>query len=186
MLQKIYLQIKIEKFDGKGLISSLKNGFKSFSNIVKHSIDKNQFNFNPDINIIKLIFEAIENKLIPTPLPDGRDRCKFNEILYYSLKNLDNFKIYNEKEGLKKSQTIKNNFVKIRILTNQIIKINYEHQNLYEKPIKKNKMKEINFFGLLLKVSKEFLTPSYNVIIHLNGGGFYSQSSESHLNYLSE
>lgn len=44
--------------------------------------------------------------------------------------------------------------------------------------------KELNFFGLLLKISKDLLLPSYNVIIHIHGGGFVSQSSESHLSYL--
>jgi acetyl esterase/lipase len=45
-------------------------------------------------------------------------------------------------------------------------------------------MKEINFFGLLLRMSKDFLIPNYNVILHVHGGGFLSQSSESHLSYL--
>jgi hypothetical protein len=72
--------------------------------------------------------------------------------------------------------------MKIRILTNQIIKINYGYQNLMNS--RNNANKEINFYGLLLKVSKEYLTPTYNLIIHIHGGGFYTQSSESHLNYL--
>jgi len=77
--------------------------------------------------------------------------------------------------------------VKIRVLTNQIIKINYDYQNLYEKKVEiKSNMKEINFFGLLLRVSKDFLTPNHNVILHIPGGGFLSQSSESHLSYLTK
>lgn len=70
------------------------------------------------------------------------------------------------------------------------MKIKYETINLTEikqenpKNHIKNKNKEINFFGLLLKVSKDFFTPTYNLIIHINGGGCFSQSSESHLSYL--
>ena len=79
---------------------------------------------------------------------------------------------------------------KIRVISNQILKIKYETINLNEKIediSKKNfKNKEINFFGLLLKVSKEFFTPTYNLIIHINGGGCFSQSSESHLSYLNK
>jgi hypothetical protein len=77
---------------------------------------------------------------------------------------------------------------KIRVLSNQILKIKYEtinlHEKVEEKPAKEAKNKEINFFGLLLKVSKDFFTPTYNLIIQINGGGCFSQSSESHLTYL--
>ena len=74
----------------------------------------------------------------------------------------------------------------MRIITNGIIKINYEHQNLLLNKKQENTIREINFFGLLLRVSKDFLTPNYNLIIHIAGGGFFSQSSESHVHYLSE
>jgi hypothetical protein len=47
-------------------------------------------------------------------------------------------------------------------------------------------IKDTNFFGLLLRISKDILTPSYNVIIHIQGGGFFSQTSESHLDYLKD
>ena len=77
-----------------------------------------------------------------------------------------------------------NYLIKLRILSNQIIKINYGYQNLLTK--KENKANEINFFGLLLKVSKDFLTPTYNVIIHIHGGGVCLQSSQSYISYLSE
>ena len=88
--------------------------------------------------------------------------------------------------GIKKIATFGNdNIMKIRILTNQLIKVNYDIQNLViHKQFEESNTKEINFFGLLLKVSKEFLIPSYNLIFHVNGGGFLSQSSESHLSYL--
>ena len=102
------------------------------------------------------------------------------------LKNLEKFRLLNEKEGIKKIIVLGNcNIMKIRILTNQLIKVNHEIQNfLIQKQFEESNMKEINFFGLLLKVSKEFLIPSYNLIFRVNGGGFLSQSSESHLSYL--
>jgi hypothetical protein len=66
-----------------------------------------------------------------------------------------------------------------------INKYDYENENENQNKFKdKFKDKDINFFGLLLKVSKDFLTPSYNLIITINGGGCFSQSSESHLIYL--
>lgn len=77
---------------------------------------------------------------------------------------------------------------KIRVLSNQILKIQNEtidlNQKVEEKPAKQAKNKEINFFGLLLKVSKDFFTPTHSLIIQINGGGCFSQSSESHLTYL--
>jgi len=116
----------------------------------------------------------------------GGEPCKTNEIIYLPLKNLEKFRLYNEKMGIKKIATFGNdNIMKIRILTNQLIKVNYDIQNLViHKQFEESNTKEINFFGLLLKVSKEFLIPSYNLIFHVNGGGFLSQSSESHLSYL--
>lgn len=157
----------------------------------------------PDTKVIKMMFEALENKLgigvntnINSNNSEDLQRIKTNEIIYFfPKKNLENFKLLNEKEGQKRIQNGSmasgssnpgKNLIRIRILTNQAIKINYDHQNLLAtKTVQKfPNMKEINFFGLLLRVSKDFLTPSYNVIFHIPGGGFFSQSSESHLAYL--
>ena len=140
------------------------------------------------------------------------ENLKFNEILYFELNekeqenSMNNFKFVNNKE-IKKAFKNQNSYLikKIRVLSNQNLLINAEHKsNINENEVLntftnnindqnnsninntkiKDKEKEINFFGLLLKASKEFLTPSYNVIIHLNGGGCFSQTSESHLIYL--
>jgi hypothetical protein len=108
------------------------------------------------------------------------EKIKQNEVLYIQCKNLSNFSIFKEKEV--KKEFFQNYLIKIRIITNQLVKINYGYQNLLNN--RSNISKEINFFGLLLKVSKEYLTPTYNLIIHIHGGGLYTQSSESHLDYL--
>ena len=118
----------------------------------------------------------------------SKEPCKLNEVFYMPLKNPDKIKLLNEKEGMKMSDDAGNsNLMKIRILTNQLIKVNYELlviQNL--KNLEISNKKEINFFGLLLKVSKELIIPNCNVILHINGGGFLCQSSESHLSYLNK
>jgi hypothetical protein len=107
-----------------------------------------------------------------------------NDIIYIPLSKIENFKLIKEKERPEKFNTP---HIKIRLLTNQAIKINYDKQNLTERKVEvKSKMREINFFGLLLRVSKDFLTPTHDVILHIHGGGFSSQSSESHLTYLKE
>ena len=114
------------------------------------------------------------------------EHCKINDILYLHL-NLERMKLINEKDFIKNFPNKGNNSLKIRILTNQSIKVNYDPLNLQNSPILEEPLtKEINFFGLLLKVRKEFLIPSCNLIIHINGGGVLNQSSESHLCYLNK
>lgn len=141
---------------------------------------------------------------------------KHNEVLYFEVKNPEKFKLENNKE-IKRLFKEQNSFQikKIRILSNQILKINidkiinlkdnktlpnldtlnnfenninnennYNDNNSYNNTNNCNNKREINFFGLLLRVSKDFLTPSYNLIIQINGGGCFTQSSESHLIYL--
>ena len=44
--------------------------------------------------------------------------------------------------------------------------------------------KNLNFLGLSLNFSKKEELQSYNLLIHVHGGGFFSQTSESHLGYL--
>lgn len=110
-------------------------------------------------------------------------------MLYFYSKNLENFSFVDNNKG-KEIYSNQNTYElkRIRIISNQILKIKFENINLNEKteekPIKLKKNNEINFFGLLLKVSKDFFTPTYNLIIQINGGGCFSQSSESHLIYL--
>lgn len=110
-------------------------------------------------------------------------------MLYFYSDCLQNFSFIERKKA-KKIFKNQNSFElkRIRILSNLIIKVQNEPINLIdpieETPKSEIKSKEINFFGLLLKVSKDFFTPTYNLIIQINGGGCFSQSSESHLNYL--
>jgi hypothetical protein len=181
-IKNIYSKIKLDKLNAKKILSNLLNGLTTAINIF--SGENYEFDSLPDINLIKLLFEGFENKLLSLPTSKQKETIKFNEILYLSKKNFENFKIISEKERLLRNTSV-NKLIKIRIITNQLIKINYEYQNLYEK-IKEEKFREVNFCGLLLRVSKDFLTPNYNVIIHISGGGFFSQSSESHLNYLTK
>ena len=114
------------------------------------------------------------------------DYIKYNEVLYFYCNELENFKFLNNKTTEKAFKNQSSfNLKKIRILSNQILKVGIEQSKFIDNNNNEdNKIKEINFFGLLLKLSKDFLTPSYNLIIHLNGGGCFSQSSESHLLYL--
>jgi hypothetical protein len=94
---------------------------------------------------------------------------------------LQNFGLFREKDKkLKNTESA----IKIRVLTNQPIRIKSEYQDLTRKSQKATT--EFNFFGLLLRVSKDYLTPSYNLVIHIHGGGVMSQSSESHLSYLTK
>lgn len=181
-IKNIYSKIKLDKLSAKKILSTIKIGLSKAINIFWGEND--EFESLPDINLIKLIFEGFENKLLSLPGSNQIKFIKFNEILYLPKKNFENFKILSEKEGLLRNTRV-NKLIKIRIITNQSIKINFEHQNLYEK-IKEEKFREVNFFGLLLRVSKDFLTPNYNMILHISGGGFFSQSSESHLNYLTK
>jgi hypothetical protein len=180
-IKNIYSKIKLDKLSAKKIISTLKVGLSTVINIFSLG-DNDEFESLPDINLIKLLFEAFETKLLSLPASNQKENIKFNEIVFLPKKKFENFKVLSEKEGLKRNTGVKN-LIKIRIVTNQLIKINYEYQNLYEKK-KEERFREVNFFGLLLRVSKDFLTPSYNVILHIPGGGFFSQSSESHLNYL--
>jgi len=75
--------------------------------------------------------------------------------------------------------------LKLRVLTNQNLTISYNSQNLLQQKSLQQKKKELNFFGLLLRYSKDFLTPNYNVILHIHGGENVSQSVQSHISYLS-
>jgi hypothetical protein len=138
----------------------------------------------PNINLIKVLFEAFESKLLSLPVSTQMETTKTNEVVFLPKKNFENFRLLSEKDGLRRNNGVKN-LMKVRLVTNQLVKINYEYQNLFEKK-KEEKFREVNFFGLLLRVSKDFLTPSFNVILHIPGGGFFSQSSESHLDYLSK
>ena len=129
-------------------------------------------------------FEGIEKKIF-----EESESIKHNEILYFYTEDRNNF-CFLDNNKAKKIYRNQNSYhlKKIRVLSNQILKIHYETIDLNlqveEKPAKKSKNKEINFFGLLLKVSKDFFTPTHNLIIQINGGGCFSQSSESHLTYL--
>jgi hypothetical protein len=192
LVQSIYFKIKVEKCGTKKIINTLKSGVNSFLTMIKNenTITNNNEVFlgmMPNINIIKMLFEAFESKLISISVKEEEEKIRTNEIIYMPKKNFETYKLLNEKEGFKKN-LVNKNLIKIRLLTNQIVKINFDYQNLYEiaKKPEVKRIKEINFFGLLLRVSKDFLTPSYNVILHIPGGGFFSQSSESHLNYLSK
>ena len=49
-----------------------------------------------------------------------------------------------------------------------------------------NKKPQQTFFSLLLKQVHSQFIPSYNVIFHVHGGGFFSQTTESSMIYLSE
>ena len=138
--------------------------------------------------INKIYFRILESIDKRTSGIFNENLCQNNEVIYLSTKNLDNFNLLTEKEFLKKSKINQcNSFIKLRIITNETIKINYYNTNLIIKSKEeKSQFKEINFFGLLLRASNYFLKPNYNLIIHIHGGGFYSQTSESHLKYLNE
>lgn len=130
--------------------------------------------------LISRLFEGFNYKLsrIPSSYLDA-EPVKFNESLSFTLNNLEKFKMFSEKDNLSSK-----NHYKLRIITDENIKIGHDYQNLLEKK-KPEVRKEINFFGLLLRVSKDLLTPSSNLIFHINGGEFVSQSSNSHYSYLS-
>jgi hypothetical protein len=174
-MQNLLYKFNFEKPGKKQILSVLKSGVSYLYNFLNSN---NEEVIMPSIDFIKTLFEAYESKLSNQP---SRETTKTNEIFYLHKKSFDNFKLLSEKDIVKRKLK---NFIKLRILTNQVVKINYENPNFHE--IRENwKLKEYNFFGLLLRVSKEFLTPSYNVILHIPGGGFFSQSSSSHLDYLS-
>jgi hypothetical protein len=110
---------------------------------------------------------------------------KNNEICYIQIKNKQFFEIYKESDLVGKSVDFKN-FMRIRVLSNLPFKISKNNLSPKNEDKKFTYNSEFNFFGLLLRVSKDFLTPTYNLIIHTHGGGVISQSSKSHLSYLSQ
>lgn len=176
MLRNIY--VKVEKNKTKKIFSTLKCGVNSFINMLGSNENDLFIDLMPHVSILKILFEAFESKIFP--LANESESTKVNEIIYLSKMNYENFKLISENEKIKLTTKY---LMRIRILSNQLLKLNFDFQNLLQN--EPRTMREINFFGLLLKVSKEFLTPNYNLIIHIPGGGFFSQSSESHLSYLS-
>ena len=44
--------------------------------------------------------------------------------------------------------------------------------------------KSINFFGISINFDKKEELQSHNLLIHVHGGGYFAQTSESHLGYL--
>jgi acetyl esterase/lipase len=175
LMQNLLYKFNLEKPGKKQLLSVLKNGVSYLYNFLNSSNEELSM---PSIDFIKTLFEAYESKLSHQT---SGETTKINEVVYLQKKSNENFKLLLEKEVGKRKLK---NLIKLRVLTNQLVKINYENPNIHE--IRENwKIREFNFFGLLLRVSKDFLTPSYNVILHIPGGGFFSQSSSSHLDYLS-
>ena len=82
---------------------------------------------------------------------------------------------------ISKSIYLLQDYMKIRVLSNKKLSYNFKNNEIassfrLEKTLK-------NYLGLSLKKCHETLE-TYNLIIHLHGGGFFSQSSESHLGYL--
>lgn len=174
LMHNILFKFNFEKTGTKQILAVLKNGISYLYSLL---ISNKEEASMPSINFIKILFEAFESKL---SCQTFKETLRTNEIVYLLKKSYENnIKIISEKEQLKKKSK---NLIKLRILTNQVLQINYENQTIFPD---NTKFKEFNFFGLLLKVSKEFLTPSYNLILHIHGGGFFSQSSISHLDYLS-
>ena len=71
---------------------------------------------------------------------------------------------------------------KIRVISEHKIVINMKLESI--KNTEKNSMdivKELNFFGLYLKYSKEFFMPRLNVIIYFNGDGMIGPGSDTNM-----
>jgi phage replication-related protein YjqB (UPF0714/DUF867 family) len=69
----------------------------------------------------------------------------------------------------------------LRILSTKSLKYNwkpraYENTNRLER--------SLTYLGLSLNVIKKEELRSVNLVIHVHGGGFFAQSTESHLGYL--
>lgn len=150
------------------------------------------FNYNKQvwqkylINNSFSFYDSLENSIFCQ-----KTSCspKFNEILFIEDNYIETeFRLKTQKDlkNLKKEQII-SKYTQIRVITNNQICFNTTGPiNLIDKKDDKPVKKETNFFGLLLKLSKDYLTPFYNVILHIHGGSYFNQTSESHLFYLSE
>ena len=65
----------------------------------------------------------------------------------------------------------------IRVLSNK--KLNYNFNN------SSNSIERtLSFLGLSISFDKKQVLQSYNLLIHVHGGGFFAQTSASHLGYL--
>jgi hypothetical protein len=72
-------------------------------------------------------------------------------------------------------------FTLLRILSTKNLCYNFKYSTFNQNtPLDKT----LNYFGLSLNFSKKEDIKSYNLIVHVHGGGFFSQSTESHLGYL--
>ncbi len=72
-------------------------------------------------------------------------------------------------------------FTLLRILSTKNLCYNFKYETLNRTT---SLDKTLNYFGLSLNFSKKEEIKSYNLIVHVHGGGFFSQSTESHLGYL--
>ena len=113
------------------------------------------------------------------------ENIKVNEVKYIHSYNKEDCFIYN-KEDVNYNRNCKKiliflAYTQFRILSNFKIYFNrFKIKNIFSKKPKEN------FFNVLLKQVQNQCLPTYDVIFHVHGGGFFSQTSESSLCYLVE
>jgi hypothetical protein len=156
----------------------------SLTQIIDSDSDKElHLHIISNIISIRLLFGALDNLSIShyDHLEDKQREIQTQEIFYIPRKEFDNFKLISEKEA---SMVNVKSLLCMKLFSNKKIEINNAYQNLYNTKIKNSQLKSIEFFGLPLRLNNIFLNMSYNVILHISGGGLSSKLFENEIEYL--
>ena len=142
---------------------------------------------NTDVMFVKQVFEGYESLIVGFLYNLSFDKIHMNETFYLSIKNddhnliiLTDFDKYKctTKPSVKDYKGLNASFLRIRVIT--------KHQIVLQSKRIKNYRKFIFVDELRNNILANRYLPKYNIIFHLHGGGFCSESSYTHCCYLIE